>query len=367
MKLPILALVAVLAADARPQSAPLTTAVPSVPHSREDAPRRLKIIDLRELLKSDTDVVEMDVFVTRSGVGRMVPKEKVEAPTHSAPAKTSPEDPQFIASRAAAMQELIDHWIRPALLAPHDTLQITRDGTLIANLTDEAHAWLDHFLVLQRESRPMIDVQLNFLSGPRAVFDRFLKDGSSLLVTANAAEQILADAKRGDEAVKLVTAPHLLAWVRTWSYTSTIDPLAYVKDWSIAVVEPGHQSIAVPAISSVEDGVSLGVRGVLLDETHVGLELDGTQSTVKRPIATKKVKLDIDGGREVELALPEVSKVSVKGQVSLEFGGYALLGGLSSGDNTVAVLIHVARAEPSSTDSSDGVTITAGKRPPEKH
>jgi hypothetical protein len=346
MKLLILSAFSILANAALRQSpSQATTPNNTVAHASEDAPRTLKLIDLRDLLKSDAESTTFGVYTIggRSAPPPTPDEEKGHWLTSAAP-RPGPVDPELEAKRANAWQDMLAHWIQPSLLA-QDTLQVTRDGTLIANLTAESHAWLERFLVLQREPKSMLDLEVDFITGPRGAFDRYVEKGTRV-ISSEDAKQLLADSKPGG-AMKRVSSP-LFGWVRAWNHASSLMRSSYVKDWTIATVEPGHRAIAVPTIGTVEDGPSVDLRAVPLDATHVGLELDATQSTVKQPIATTKAKLDIDGGREVEVALPEVTKIALKGQVSLEYGGYALFTGMSNDQGSVAVLVHVDRRSDTS-------------------
>jgi hypothetical protein len=359
----------------QPAAPPSTTA--KVATSSDDALRVLKIIDLRDLLKSDLEgTFSTGMYTTTTGTWMVTaaakPPEPKEPPAETtsvraAPAKSQADDPDNIARRATAWQEMLTLWIRPALLTGHDTLQVTRDGTLIANLTDEAHAWLDRFLALQRESKYMVNLQLDFITGPRGAFERFTSGGAGSVLALDDAKKLVADARAGGNGTKLVSSTPLVGWVRFTNHVSELIPTSYVKDWRVATVEPGHKPIAVPEIDTVQDGELADVRAVPLDATHVGLEIDATHSTVFKPIRTQKVKLDIEGGREVEIALVEVTKVTLKSQISLELGGYALFTGPSDPDNMVAVLVHVDRQKPGTEPVMQTFISTKKKGTPDKH
>jgi hypothetical protein len=343
----------------------------AVPHASSDAPRSLKIIELRDALKSDVDTVNFSTGVLTT-VGRSwkptTAKEQSAAPATSTPTTPRADDSELIAKRASDWQDMLVHWIQPALLAGHDTLQLTRDGTLIANLTDEAHAWLDRFLALQRETKSMVAVEITFITGPRAMLDRFASAGNPSIISAEDAKQLRADARSGGVS-NYVSPGKLIGWVRVWNHASVLDSSNYVKDWTVATVEPGHREIAVPQIGTVDDGNSVDVRAVPLDATHVGLEIDASKSTVMRPIETKKVKLAIEGEREVEIALPEVNTVQLTGQISLEYGGYAFFRGIRDGENRTAVLVHVERDSHTSKPEPGEMILTIGGKgsKPDKH
>jgi hypothetical protein len=370
MKTLLLIAGSIFTAGAAPQSAP-TASTTAVPRPSSDAPRSLKIIELRETLKSDVDTLNFStgVFTT---VGRswkpITDKEQPAAPATSAPTTPRADDSELIAKRASEWQDMLVHWIQPALIVGHDTLQLTRDGTLIANLTADAHAWLDRFLALQRETRAMVAVEVTFITCPREMIDRFASAGNPCVISAEDAKQLRADARRGGIPERISPA-RLIGWVRVWNQVSVLDSSNYVKDWTITTVEPGHREVAVPQIGTVDDGNSVDVRAVPLDATHVRLEIDASRSTVMRPIETKKVKLAIEGEREVEIALPEVNKVRLKSQISLEYGGYALFCGMDDGDNRTAVLVHVERDSHTSKPEPGEVILKIGGKgsKPDKH
>jgi hypothetical protein len=379
MKTLILSACSIFAASAAPQSTPQTAVTAAVPRTSEDTPRTLKLIDLRGLLKSDAASTTFGTYtMVMSGRSKAASaaKESATAEATAAPAKGHPDDAELIAKGAVEWQDMLVHWMPPALLGPQDKLQVTRDGTLIANLSAEAHTWLDHFLGLQREPKSMVSLQVDFITGPRGAFDLYFGDrtgngtanGTPCMLAPDTAQQLLAEAKPGGPIKRLSSA--LVGWVRAKNNVSMLNRSNYIQDWTITTVEPGRREIAVPVIGTVEEGHRVDLRAVPLDATHVGLELDATQSTVKQPIATQKVKLDIDGGREEEIALPEVTKVGLKGQISLEYGGYALFAGMNDNEDSVAVLVHIERTSATSPPVFQETIMAAPRKKgaaPEKH
>jgi hypothetical protein len=354
------------------QAAPPTAPTSAIPTAREDAPRQLKIIDLRELLKGDLDgtTFETGMFTTYTGK----PPEPAESKDEKAAVAQKPNlDPaEQLARRASAWQEMLSLWIRPAPLAGVDTLLVTRDGTLIANLTEEAHAWLDRFLALQRETKYMVGFQIDFVTGPRGAFDRLTSGGTPCVLAADDAKRLIAEARAGG-STKVASSMPLVAWIRMTSTANDLRAWRYVKDWRVETVEPGRRTLAVPEVGTADSGRFLAVRAVPLDATHVGLEITATQSTIKEPVETKKVKLAIafepGGEREVEIALPAISEVALKGRIPVELGGYAMFTGASDADGSVAVLVHVDRRAAQAQPVMQTV-ISSGKRKgsgPEKH
>ncbi|MCE9594055.1 MAG: hypothetical protein K8S98_07675 [Planctomycetes bacterium] len=313
------------------------------------APRVLRILDVRDLLEADArrtastngDVVPAAAPTERNPArGEPAPACELDAPN-----KPTPNAPLSLATHAVEFQEVLERWMRPALDRTKDALQVTQDGTLIAHVTAEGQAWLDNFLALQRREPVLLDMQFCFLSGKKARFDALLPNGGVAFLTNAAAEKLIADSKSGND-ISIMQAPRIVAWPRQKNVLSTLDQVAYVKEWRVETVEPDHQQIADPLVDVVQSGILIESRAVLLDEKRIGLETVVTQSDLKIPIATKKVKLAIHGGIEVEIGQPEVTTVSLRTTVMLESNSYALFRGpLAGGDRDVVVLLHATRVD----------------------
>lgn len=158
-------------------------------------------------------------------------------------------------------------------------------------------------------------------------------------------ERLLAAAPKLP-GVDFLNAPKLMMFTRSHGYLSTYDKVEYVKDWSLRVTEPGHKTIAVPEIGSVRDGLGVGVRGVELGTNQLGLEVELWRSVVKKPIRTASVHLDVDGGRDVEVALPEVDTQRMRSQVVIEPGRSVYFRGPGpSEDKEMLVLLTVTRGD----------------------
>ena len=160
-------------------------------------------------------------------------------------------------------------------------------------------------------------------------------------------ERLLAAAPKL-QGVDFLDSPKLTMFTRSRGYLSTYDKVEYVKDWSLRVVEPGHRTIAVPEIASVRDGLGVSVRGALLDANRLGLEVELWRSVLKKPIRTANVRLDVDGGRDVEVALPEVDTQRMRSHVLIEIGRSVYFRGPGpSDDKEMLVLLTVTRGDAS--------------------
>lgn len=232
---------------------------------------------------------------------------------------------QSVARRGGIIADLARAFLEPAFDGERDRVEATPNGTLTAQLTPEGHAWLAKFLEVQRTSEALIDSQFQLLTGPNGAFDALVpKDVAFAIVDAAAAADLVAKATAGD-GYDVVLAPRLVTFNRQKGNISALDQTSYVKDWTIELVEPGHRAVAEPNVDIVQSGLVLDLRGVVIDATHVGAQLELTQASVERPIPTRKIRLPVAGSTEVEIGLPQVQRVNLRANVALEPGSVAVL------------------------------------------
>jgi hypothetical protein len=248
---------------------------------------------------------------------------------------------RLIRERAPVLESLIETFVRPPLRPDVDRIQLKTDGMIRCSLDDERDAWLDAFLRLQRRTSCMLDLQFRFVQGARGAFDRFgLSENASVIVSQSDLAGILQDSTT-------VTAPRIVVWNRQQSSLSVLDKIAYVERWDVRTVEPNQQVIVDPVIREVPDGVTMGVSAVLLEDALFGAIVDVEQSRVARPIPTKKVRLATPDNREVEVAVPETTTVSLQATVMLRAGEIALFRApLQDDAHDVAVLLSIRRVDP---------------------
>ncbi|MBI5435002.1 MAG: hypothetical protein HZA52_19365 [Planctomycetes bacterium] len=265
------------------------------------------------------------------------------------------------------LTELIQAWMRPAIPGTNrtfvtarddssrvqriatrigtdlDMVELSNDGILNTRLTDERHAWLDTFLAAQRDIPDFIDLEFVFVTADEKAFDRYFQASSVAMLSTSEADSVLS-AARDDAFAEVVHSPRISVFPRQYATISVLDELAYVKDWKIVIVEPGAQAIADPQVDVVRDGFEIDARGTFLDPTHVGVELSIVHSKVVRPIATKKVRLGLPGAAEVEVGLPDVTRVSLETRLRLELGHCALFRApLTEPDRSSVVFVRAGR------------------------
>jgi hypothetical protein len=253
-------------------------------------------------------------------------------------------DSEKLADRAQQWQAMMQLWIRPQLIAGKDRLEMLPNGTLVASLTAEGHAWLDRFLALQLAERKLITTEVHLLSGPKDVISGLFPRGKAEFLTTEERDQLVEKARR-TEKVEVVLAPKLLLFERSRVNISVYDEIEYVKDWSVHTVEPGKRKIAVPTLDTVADGVSVTMRCVTLEGGQYGVEMNLQRSKVAQPLRTASVHLDVEGGRDMELALPVVDTDGIKSVLALESGAVAVLESPTPDGSTMIVLMRVTKAK----------------------
>lgn len=341
----------VLAQDARQAVAP-------PPDRREH-----RILDVSDLLEADTarsdgDAIELgDGTESGDANGLAVSRVATDQGTQLLLRK------RRLDKAAADLDELLHVWMRPGIEpgtdmtvlrrgervvagvgGERDSVYVASDGTLIAHLTPDRHAWLDRFLVAQREITDLANLEFTFITADEHAFDAFLADSAVAMLEKAAADTLVARVKN-DTVAEIVQSPQVLVFPRQRVQISTVDEISYVKDWKVVLVEPGSTAIADPQIDVVRDGFDIDARATFVDAEHVGVEVSIAHSKVERPIATKKVKLGLPGASEVEVGVPDVTRVSLESRLLIRTDHCALFRApLTESGKSAVVLLRVRRA-----------------------
>ncbi|MBK8178409.1 MAG: hypothetical protein IPK67_05835 [Planctomycetes bacterium] len=265
--------------------------------------RTLVLTDLRDLLLADAEVPDF------------------QPPSPGAEKPLEPEgDAAKIAVRAKEWQRMLNLWIEPPLDPKLDALQVLDNGTVVAQLSDADHAWLRRFLELQRRERVPVQVECTILEGAKGSLAKLVPKRAGNFLSTEERIALIAAAKRAT-GVHVLQAPSLRVLSRARANLDCYNEFQYVKDYSLCVVQPGARTLAVPTVDSVKDGLGITARTVFLDGGKIGLEVQFERSLVAQPIRTKTVRLDVDGGRDFEVALPEVQTQRLEFAASLADGG----------------------------------------------
>ncbi len=245
------------------------------PNPRAELPRTVRLIDLHDILITEAAYPDFEPPAEDVEPGDERATEIAHRPQTRAPAPVSPEveEARRVAKRAVQWQAMLRLWMQPPLDAERDRLEMLSNGTLLANLTPDAHAWLDEFVALQRDQHFMFGTQFQIVIGPKEVIRRILPSGKDQVFLSEAeSERMLSQAKEESKS-DVILAPKFVSFFRTRCSISTYDKIAYIKDWTVETVEPGHQQIADPHVSTVRDGFGILVRGVALAGDRIGLEI----------------------------------------------------------------------------------------------
>lgn len=265
---------------------------------------------------------------------------------------------------AADLDELIHTWMRPGIAAgtdmtvlrrgervvaglggERDSVFVASDGTLVAHVSADRHAWLDQFLAAQREISDLVSLKFTFVTSDEKAFDTLFRDSAVAMLAKADADAALEQLKR-DTAANILQSPKVLVFPRQRAQISTVEELAYIKDWKVVLVEPGSTAIADPQIDVVRDGFDIDARAVFVDPEHVGVEVSIAHSQVNRPIATKKITLGLPGMSEVEVGVPDVTRVSLESRLLIGVDHCALFRAPFTEAGKSAVVFLRARRTP---------------------
>ncbi|HTF90963.1 MAG TPA: hypothetical protein VK843_21265 [Planctomycetota bacterium] len=319
------------------------------PDPRVAAQRRLRMIDLHDLIAADAVLPDFEMPDWSARAERH-PRRATSAAEGKAPAAApAPKaDEARLTARAVQWQAMLNTWIQPPLEAGADRLEMLANGVLLANLTQTGHEWLDAFLEQQRKPQGMLSTQVHILVGPKAATQLVVPAGKDRVFLGREELEHLIGLVRAQADIEVVSSSHI-SFFRTRNCTATYDSVAYVKDWTVETVEPRHRQIAVPEIGYAINGEAMLARGVWLGTDRIGLEVELQRSVLQHPIRSQVVRLELDGGQDVEVGLPTVDSQRLKTQLILQPGhSVAFRGPLADGEREIVVLLHadqVDRAE----------------------
>jgi hypothetical protein len=309
--------------------------------------RTLRLIDLRDVLLADSEVPDYEPIE----LGETQDPGALRVAVRMAAGSLPPTHPrrledmsvaERVAARGKQWQTMSRLWIQPPLDPALDRLEMLDNGTLIAQLTTPAHAWLDIFLAEQAGERRLVTMEFTLLEGAKGFAQSLLPRQVGNLLSAEECDRALAIVRGGPGGPDVLQVPKLTLFTRARANVSTFERVDCVKEWSVRVVEPRSQKIAVPTIATVHDGLGVTARSVMLEPGRIGVEVELLRSILTRPVRSEKVQLDIDGGRNFEIALPEVDTQRLKFQAALAPGGaLCFVGPASSGDRELLVLAKV--------------------------
>jgi hypothetical protein len=233
--------------------------------------------------------------------------------------------------------------LEPAVAADTYQLEVLGSGTFGLVAAADVHNLMRHFFDRQRACAGFVDVRVRIVEGSREVFAR-----AGFGTDTHAAPLPFAPAEIErrialEPGLRVVQAPQLTTRPLQHAELSLFDEIKYVADWSIETVFPGPTEIVVPKIGVVSEGYSIGIRAAVQSGDALALDLQFARSVLHRPIRTTSLVLEDANKTRVELALPEVSTVTLRSACSLPSGGtFAFVTPPSEGQPDLLILVSAS-------------------------
>lgn len=242
------------------------------------------------------------------------------------------------------LEDTLTSEVQPPAKEGEFTLRGMPNGTLVAHARREQQEWLRATLERARSGQPRIVTMMTWIEGPKGAFGKmgFAADGSASVISKADEDRLLGL----QDGFEVRTAPRMALHPIAVGSLIVGESVAYVKSWSLITVEPGDAKVADPEIGRVMEGIEMSCAGLVLDGQRVALDLHASSSAVRRPIATRQVRLDPASSAECTVALPEVERKSVDARCTLAPGGVAALGAACAGkaDREFLILIRASVA-----------------------
>ncbi len=225
---------------------------------------------------------------------------------------------------APALADALKLHMQPSFVVDRNSLVVLDNGHLVLSASPQQHAWVSAFLAFQREPQGLILIKAQVLTVPQGTLARLgLKGSAKIFEETEVFEALLEKVIAAGPEVEVLTAPKILTYPRQKATISILTQVAYVKDYTLEIVQPGDVEIADPVIEVIQEGVIFNVRVIPLAPGIYGVEVDLTQSTILRPLRT--VKILIGAARhEVSITLPEVHERGLETHLTMSNGGAAI-------------------------------------------
>lgn len=314
-------------AESERQVVPLNTAAP-----------KLVIYDVRDLLEQGVREIEP------VQLGLELPAvQKAEVGQEAA---VQPSAEELRDTAAKTLEAAVRKYITPKLEGPSVELQLGRNGSLFAVLQPDQHEWLQRFLNAQRRFEAMVVLQTRFIQLEAGELKKLGIDSSAVLPTSADRDALVAKLTAAPNTMNTM-APSVLAFPNQRCNVSVLNQVAYIKSFTVQVVEPGRQEIADPEVAVIHEGLSLSVRATPIDTGVLALDLTFDCAEVVRPIKTRKVRLSTSAPSEGEIGVPEVLSARIVSTVLVREGSSVVLStprqGEKKGD---LVLVVTAERKP---------------------
>jgi hypothetical protein len=332
----ILAFLSLLAVPfcARPALALQTQSAPAQVEGGRGA-FSLAIYEVRDLVERLT----LDLTPPELGVDIATTRPPVEGTsTELGESEKRAQEAERFSSACKRFEQLVLKHLSPKIGDAPEHLQISTTGTLVANLRRDQQLWLEAFLQTQRTFDGLIQVEARMLTVPRGVLAKLgVESGATL--SSDAHRDALVEQLLSTPDVLALSTPTLTVRANQRANISALHQIAYVKDYTVEIVEPGRQEIADPLIASINEGIVLDLRATPLPGQLFVLDLKLHNAKILRPIRTVKIGLNGMRPTEVEIGLPEVSIVRITSSVVMRDGASVVLAAPAQHDEGDIILV----------------------------
>lgn len=195
---------------------------------------------------------------------------------------------------------------------------------------------LPPYTAFEGEADYAYEIEVRFLRArpevaKRLFGQRCLEIGASTVPASALTPEIVSQAT-------LVSAPRLTVFEGQQGAIVISNEIAYISGFGIS--GEGATRVADPMISTVLDGLLVGLRAVSADGKGLRLGIDMTMAEVVRPIETQEVKLF---GTTTQVQTPLVYSQRLKADGVVGEGKALVLTGMLGRDNDIYVVVITGR------------------------
>lgn len=278
--------------------------------------RVLEIYEVSDLI--DPSVIDFEP----TELGRVAqPRRRVSAvavdPSLSQPVAEPTREDRVRATETLAA--LIAKHVEPPLDAALDKLGPIGDGSLAFRANADQHAWTRGFLEAQRAFGGLIQTGARFFTVERVALERTQVANGTVFASKAEGDAFVA-ALQASPGLTELSAPRITTFARQRAHISVIDQFAFVQDWVVEIVEPNKQEIGDPQIGVINQGLVLDVRAMPMPGGKILAEIELQRCEVVRPVLTQRVVIGSAKKHEVEISLPVMDTVRLRGDVLLADG-----------------------------------------------
>ncbi|MCB9914571.1 MAG: hypothetical protein H6828_05410 [Planctomycetes bacterium] len=342
MRTPLLCLaLCALSSTALPQAEALLRKPPTLGAPQEEAKLTVVLYDVRDLL---------DQLTPRS----IELAEDLKGDFAEALAR------KHEARKAESLEELgrgLQLFVEPAWNKEKNRCESITGGVLAFGATAEQHTWIAKTLdALRARPLPTVLIETTYLEIPRNGLRELGFESGPYGSLTPEQETKLREAMHAAKSGKgwdVLMTPEIVTRPFSPCSIETSNQVAYVKDWTVHLIEPEQQLIADPVVDTVSEGLKLDLTCAALAEGRFGVDLRFERSELERPIRTKKVRIATDPASDVSISLPEVTTVRLETKFTLQPGRLtAFTTPTSQEDRDFVILLSVAPVTPAETPAA---------------